>query len=57
MRQINNIYNLKKKETNVENNIDFDFDILLINRRQMFVFASIVFAIFEEDSSTTLFAS
>jgi hypothetical protein len=57
VRQINNTHNLKKRETNAKSNIDFDFNILLINKRQMFVFVSTIFVTFEKDSSTTIFAS
>ncbi len=55
-RQINSTHDLKKEETNAEGSIDLDFDILSINRRRVFAFASIVFATLEGDSSTTLFA-
>jgi len=56
-RQINSTYNLKKRKINAKSKIDIDFDILLINRQQVFIFVSIVFAISKEDSSTIFFAS
>jgi len=56
-QQTNSTHDLKKRETNAKGNIDLDFDILSINRRRIFVFASTIFATLEEDSSTTLFAS
>jgi len=52
MRQTNNTKNLQKRETNIENNINFNYNISSINRQQIFV--SIVFATLKEDSSTIL---
>jgi len=56
-QQINSIYNLKKRKTNIESNINFDFDILLIIKQQVSNFVSIVFATSKEDFSTKFFAS
>jgi hypothetical protein len=56
-QQINSIYNLKKRKTNIESNINFDFDILLIIKQQVSIFVSIVFATSKEDFSTKFFAS
>jgi len=56
-QQINSIYNLKKRKTNAKNNIDFNINILSINRQQVFVFVLIVFAISKEESLTILFVS
>jgi len=49
VQQINNIYNLKKKETNI--------DILSINRQQVSIFILTIFPTSKEDSLKILFAS
>jgi len=49
MRQTNNIQELKEEETNANNNIDLNFDIL-IDREQTFV--SIAFATLNKAFST-----
>jgi len=54
MRQINIISKLKKKKTNINSDIDLNFDIL-INREQAFI--SIAFATSNKAFSTTLFVS
>jgi len=54
-RQTNSTKNLHKRETNTKSSTNFNYNILSIDRRQVFVF--IVFATSKKDSSTIFFAS